>query len=384
MMPTGVAPADLRVEVVTSNDQLRELSGDWRRLATSRGNAFVTPEWFFAALRTVDAKSTPFVPVASDQGGELRGLLPLVQDEMGGLRFGGAGPADRLHPAAASADESAVAAAAAEALARRLGRRQVIRFDRVDSGADWPKAFAASWRPRLAIVERAAEDLPYVDLEGFTWEQYLATRSRGLRSQLGRKMRSLEREHEVAIRQPRAAGDVAEALDALFHLHDLRWSGSGRVSSFDKERVRELHREFVPAALEQGWLRLCVLEVDERPIAAWYGWSLDGRFAYYQAGFDPAWSSHSPGLLLLGETVRLAIAEGASEYDLLRGDESFKQRFANGVRKGRTLLLARRSHPIVVRDTVTGPLRAGWRRIPQSGQARVRAAFDRLPRIGAR
>jgi hypothetical protein len=82
------------------------------------------------------------------------------------------------------------------------------------------------------------------------------------------------------------------------------------------------------------------------PVAAWYGWSYGGRYAYYLAGFDPAWSRHSVGLLLLAHTIRAAAEEGAAEYDLLRGDEDYKDRFATGRRYAVTRIATPPLHPL--------------------------------------
>jgi len=50
--------------------------------------------------------------------------------------------------------------------------------------------------------------------------------------------------------------------------------------------------------------------------------------SYYQMGRDPAWNEAALGFVLLAHTIREAIQDGMIEYRLLRGDESFKYRFA--------------------------------------------------------
>jgi CelD/BcsL family acetyltransferase involved in cellulose biosynthesis len=357
--------------VVVDVGELGELAGDWSRLATERGNAFVTPEWTFAALATIDRDAEPRIVVVHDPGGELVGVLPVVCDG-GALRFAGSRPADRLHPAAAAADEERVAAAAALALARHEGRRLTARFDRVDTEDRWPQAFADAGRPRLRVVAQPPEELPYIPLGGRSYDDFIATRSRGLRSQVGRRKRALEKEHEVSLTVVDSPAGVEPALDELFRLHDLRTDASGRLSSLDLPGVREFHRVFVPVALERGWLRLCLLEVDGGSIAAWYGWSIGGRYAYYQAGFDPEWSRSSPGMLLLAETIRLAAEEGAAEYDLLRGGEAFKRRFADDARMGASLTLAPRFAPAVIRAAAGRRLRVLWRGLPEGARTRLR------------
>jgi CelD/BcsL family acetyltransferase involved in cellulose biosynthesis len=319
----------------------------WRRLAADRGNAFVTPEWYFAALRKLHpAGSSPAVVVLRDDDGSVTGLLPLVCDHSAGrprqASFAGTRLGDLYHPVAAEGDDGHVAVAAAPVLARYLGTRCRLDLGRVDAGTDWWRELARAWPARMSAIPHTAEALPYIELDGSSWDDYLAGRSRQFRNQVGRKMRGLKREHRVRVRSPESGDDVKGDFRTLFALHDARWRGRHTVSSIADPMARDFHRQFVLDAHERGWLRLFVLEVDEVAVAGWYGWRVGDRFSYYQAGFDPAWSRYSVGFLLLAETVREAIAEGAAEYDLLLGDEPFKARFATGARFGRSVLLAPR------------------------------------------
>ena len=191
-------------------------------------------------------------------------------------------------------------------------------------------------------------------------------------------MRSLERDHEVRVRRPETAEEVSNDLDTLFDLHDARWHERPGASSFAGLRARNLHRAFAAKAHERGWLRLYLLEVDGAAAAAWYGWRVGDRFSYYQAGFEPAWSRYSVGFLLLAETVREAIAEGAAEYDLLVGDEAFKARFATGERLGSTVLIA----PPISRTRLTASVervaRSGVRAMPGPARDRIRTLRRRI------
>jgi CelD/BcsL family acetyltransferase involved in cellulose biosynthesis len=55
-----------------------------------------------------------------------------------------------------------------------------------------------------------------------------------------------------------------------------------------------------------------------------YGILHRDSFIYFQSGYDPAWRNRSVGLVLVGETFRDAIDAGLTEYDFLRGTESYK------------------------------------------------------------
>ena len=67
--------------------------------------------------------------------------------------------------------------------------------------------------------------------------------------------------------------------------------------------------------------------------AAFYGFRYGNKFYFYQSGFDPAFARSSVGLVMVGLTIRDAIAEGATEYDMLHGDESYKFLWTKDVRQ---------------------------------------------------
>ncbi len=365
-----------------SEDALAPVLDAWRRLVAARGNAFVTPEWYLAALKELHSEATPAVAVVRESDGRVRGLLPLLGSpstrgsrlaSFPGTRFG-----DIFHPVAEPGDDEEIAATVAPALGRHLGARCELDLGRVDAGARWWRQLARAWPDRMTAVPQPEAPLPYVSLEGLDWDGYLATRSGQFRNQVRRKMRRLERDHEVSLRRSVTAEEVSSDLGTLFHLHDARWAAREGISSIAGPAIRNFHREFAAAAHERGWLRLYLLEVDGAAVAAWYGWRVGNRISYYQAGFHPAWSRYSVGFLLLAETVREAIAEGATEYDLLLGGEAFKVRFATGTRLGRSVLLA----PPISRKrfaaTAKGLAGSGVRAMPAPARERIRVLRNKI------
>ena len=369
-----------RIELATEIGDVKALAAEWRALAERRGNAFLTPEWFLAWLRHCGRGWAPYVVVARTPRGRLRGLLPLVSSKGNGRRDLRVCPiGDRFHPVADARDEEAVAAAAAaSAFSPADGGLRSLLLENIDTEGQWWRALAEASPAPLAAVERDYATLPFVEVARISWEEYLAGRSRQLRSQLGRKLRSLRKEHDVRFRRTRLLEEVPDDLGILFRLHDARWAERPDSSAFADPAIRAFHLEFASSAFQRGWLRLCVMEVDEVPIAALYGWLIGGRWSYYQAGFDPAWSRHSPGFLMLGETIRRAMEEGATEYDMLRGDEAFKRRFATSSRTVRTLLLAPRGQQAHISAAARVRLQRAWRTLPSRPRAQARRLADRL------
>ena len=369
-------------EVIDRRDALEPVFEPWRRLATTRGSAFLTPEWYLTALDVVHDDGVPAVAVARNGNGAVEGLLPLVWTDTAGRHGTAEVPATRFADVfqlvCEESNEDAVAAAVAPALAQHLGRRCQLRLGRLDPAGGWWGELARAWPASLTAVTGPEEALPYVMLDGTSWEEYLASRTGQFRSQVRRKMRSLQRDHEVRVRRTATAEEVAGDIKTLFELHERRWAGRDQASSLADARLRAFHRRFAVAAQENGWLRLYLLEVDGVPVAAWYGWRVGERYAYYQAGFDPAWARHSVGFLLMAETIREAIAEGAAEYDLLLGDEPFKLRFATAQHRARWTVLAPPLSRTRIAQAAANAARAGVRALPEAAQRSLRRLRGRL------
>jgi CelD/BcsL family acetyltransferase involved in cellulose biosynthesis/glycosyltransferase involved in cell wall biosynthesis len=124
--------------------------------------------------------------------------------------------------------------------------------------------------------------------------------------------------------QAATAATLAESLDIFFSLHRKRWAERGAPGVLADPAVERFHRAAAPALLNLGVLRLYVLRIAGRAAAALYGFQHRRRAYYYLGGFDPEFKAASPGALLLGHAIEQATAEGAREFDFLRGREAYK------------------------------------------------------------
>lgn len=333
----------MRADLVTDTGGLARIEDRWRDLAESAGNAFLTPEWFRCWLETPGRTGDWAVAVVPGERDRFDGVLPVIlegprtrrtlrlSDRLG----------DHFHPLARYGDQTAIATAAAEALRDSGQKITMAVLVNVDLGATWPRALWAG--PRRARANRQSEsELPFVTLPS-SWEEYLSERSSNARQQIRRRERKLDKLGDVVFRTA-DADSLSADLDTLFDLHLRRWSERGS-SSLEDPAARDYISRFAVLAQEQGWLRLNLLEVDGRAVAAFLGWRLGARFAFYQSGFDPEWSDHSVGSVLLGKTIRGAIEEGAHEFDMLLGTEPYKRRFADRSRAVETVVVATAGSP---------------------------------------
>ena len=174
---------------------------------------------------------------------------------------------------------------------------------------------------------------PFIDLSGQSWRSYLTSLGPAHRANLLRRLRNLERRYEVRFEEVATEAERGEALALLVRLHNLRWRNLGGSTAFYLPGLLAFHDEFSALALQRGWLRLFVLRLDGRAVAALYGFRYGRTFYFYQSGFDPAFGSYSVGLVTMGLTIRRAIEEGASEFDLLHGAEAYKFLWAREARE---------------------------------------------------
>lgn len=340
-----------------------------------RENPFISPEWFQVATTGIVEERPHAIGWWVDD--ELRGVLPLVRSSRGRvglLRFPYALRGDWFGPACRVEDEAAMATACATALEAEGSAWSAALLDRVDVDSAWPDALL---RPggRLRLAPRRRVDvLPFIAFDEDGYAGYLASRSRNFRSQLGRRRRKLERDHGLTFRLSDDPARLQEDMSAFLHLHDERWQGRGG-STLSNARSRELYRAFAAVAQSRGWLRLWLAEADGEPAAAWYGWRIGERYCYALAGLSSRFESHGLGTVLLAHTIEQAAAEGVSTYDLMWGDESYKDRFATGRREAATWYLAsgRGSH-LALSAAVRGA------RLSRHLSPRLRAPLRRLRR----
>jgi CelD/BcsL family acetyltransferase involved in cellulose biosynthesis len=310
----GTTAAAVRFELV---DGLASLRDEWTTLAEQGHNVFATWEFASTWWEHFGAGRRLVTVGCRDSGGELFAVLPLYfwrRRPLRVLRFLGHGAGDILGPVCRleRADD------AARALRRLLEAASwdwdVFVGENIPGEQDWPLRLGGE------VIRREGNPVLRAP-EGF--EDFLARRTPNFRSQVRRAERRLARRYRIRFRLSDST-TLDPDLDALFRLHQARF---GEQSAFAGSRTA-FHHAFARRAEERGWLRLWILELDGRPVAAQYGFRFGGVESFYQSGRDPALRRESLGMTLLAHAIRSADGEGVREFALLRGHEPYKYRFA--------------------------------------------------------
>jgi CelD/BcsL family acetyltransferase involved in cellulose biosynthesis len=322
-----ISIASRRAHAVTElrdEAELRDIVPEWRALcASSDGTPFQRPEWLLPWWRRFGAGELRVLVVR--YGSELVGLAPLYlrrgwQGDRE-LAFVGAGNTDYLDVITAPAHRDEVAAAV---------------VDRIAGGhADWDgcalgplpqrSPLLTALAPRGWTAPRTRTDVcPVLSVWGAHRDIMSTVRERQL-AQLHYERRRLSREHAVDVREGSAA-TAAAMLAELCRLHTGRWRDRGD-GVLEDERTRAFHLDVVREMANAGILRLYTLTIDGRPAAAFYGFAEHRRWFYYLGGFDPAFRRYSVGSLVILHALEKAAGENATQFNFLRGAESYKYRW---------------------------------------------------------
>jgi CelD/BcsL family acetyltransferase involved in cellulose biosynthesis len=332
------------ITVISEVRAFQAMREPWNALldASESSNPFLTWEWmstWWTHLR--GAAALHIVTVHS--GTELIAIAPLVVVRRGlslqpRLEFLGAaaGGADYLDVIVRQGHASEALAA----LSVHLGRQQMaLHLDRLP-----PKPLAAALQRAMAAggwtaLETSPDVCPYVELAGRTWDSYLQSLGSSHRANFRRRLRALETKFSFTFTPVTTDEERRRVTDALFLFHDQRFTECGGSTAFSTMPLRAFHEDLTRQALAQGWLRMYALSLDDTVAGAMYGFARNGRFYFYQHGFDAAYTRYSVGLVLMGLTIRAAIDEGMREFDMLYGHEAYKNLWARSQRPlGRLML----------------------------------------------
>jgi len=317
---------------------MKRLALPWNDLA--RGVPFRRWEWLYSWWRHYGQGRTPFVLTVRDEDDALVGLAPWFVEDLRArgrvVRFLGSGEvcSDHLSILTQEGREDDVAetlarwlteAAAADAANGTAGHRwDLLELSGVDVHDEAVMRLIEHLRLRgNTIHRRGGPNCWRIELPD-TWEQYLAMLSKSHRKQIRRVERRMEETGRIRLKTVDSRDDLQIGLDLLVDLHRRRRRSLGEKGCFSSQAFSGFVQETAERFLHDGYLRLCWVELDARPIAAELQIAGQDVTYAYQAGINPKFLDEEPGRLINIATIKRAIDEGHRGFDFLRGDEPYK------------------------------------------------------------
>jgi CelD/BcsL family acetyltransferase involved in cellulose biosynthesis len=196
---------------------------------------------------------------------------------------------------------------------------------------------AAGMGLEVEVVDDQNGVAPFLALPE-TWEAYLEGLPAKLRHEIKRKAKKLEAETGPYRIVTATRENLHALLDRFVELHRMSEGPKGVFMQPGMEIFfRRLGEAFGPA----GIFRLTFIEVDGQLAAGTIGFEFGGTSSLYNSAFDRTWGALAPGMVLVGEDIRLAIQDGCDAFDLLKGDYQYKYRFGAVPRAVKRIVVSR-------------------------------------------
>jgi CelD/BcsL family acetyltransferase involved in cellulose biosynthesis len=344
-----------------------DIEPQWDALAAEGESPFLTAAWLGSWWRAFAPEEAVALVLRDEDGSLLAGGL--FRESGGELRAAvNAHTNDWNVVAADSGARSRFWSEVGEMRHRRIALAPLLDGD----DASMPAAILRDHG--CHVVEKALEPSPWLELPG-SLDDLLAARSRNLRSQVGRRRRALEKEGDLAFRVVTDAASIDQDLDALLALEASGWKGKGGTAIAGDAALVAHYRAFAETAAAQGWLRLYMLELNEKLIAADYGCVFRNCGYLIKTAYDEDLGRFAPGLVLRAAVLGASIEEGLERYDLLGGPDGYKLRWADKLR-GRSAIRGFRG----ARAAPAYAWHSSLRPALKGARDRAKAAFGRAGR----
>jgi CelD/BcsL family acetyltransferase involved in cellulose biosynthesis len=142
----------------------------------------------------------------------------------------------------------------------------------------------------------------------------------------------LKREQAFRARGSLAVSSITDVaamralLPEFYEQYDARWRAKGEPGEFADPRRRAFLERALDLAADTGWARFLRIEWEGRFLAAEFAWHYKGTHFSAPWCFAMAEARHSPGHVLLRQSLLAALEAGLHTYDLGIGDQEYKFR----------------------------------------------------------
>jgi CelD/BcsL family acetyltransferase involved in cellulose biosynthesis len=330
------------VEVVFSEDPRDFQRRDWTDLvrADPAGTFFHTPDFLKLYWEEFGHEPDHLLLAFGEHGGGTQVAASAFELIAGTLRFlGGTEVTDYQGPVAMPEARDGFADEVWTGLLARGDWRQADLRGLPDDSPWLPSLRDAAGAHGLEVDETEDQNgvAPILQLPA-SWDEYLAQIPSKLRHEIRRKAKKLEAETGPLTIETATDETLLPLLDRFVELHRM---SEGPKGVFMVPGMEIFFRRLGETFCERGVFRLSFIRVEGELAAGTIGFSHEGRYALYNSVFDRRWQRLAPGMVLVAEDIRQAIAEGCSLFDFLKGDYAYKYRFGARKRGVKRLIVTR-------------------------------------------
>lgn len=319
----------MQIEVIRSEDAWSALAAEWGQLVQHTHQN--TPFQLYAFQRAWwqhlgggEWKDVQlYILTGRSDEGELLGIAPLFRAG-DTLHFIGTHEiADFLDFIARPADLPEFIEAVLAYLATQDDWQILDLYNLLDSSASLSLLGDISQKQNWSFTQETLQPSPYLPIPD-DLDAYIDRLDSKQAHELRRKLRRAAKNPQpISLEIISDAAALPAALDDFFTL----MTQEADKARFLTKPMRTQMDTSVHAAFADGWLQLAFLKIGTVRAAGYLNFDYDGCVWGYNAGFNNAYASLSPGWLIMAELVRWCAAHGRKIFDFMRGGEDYKYRF---------------------------------------------------------
>ncbi len=302
--------------------ELESVESEWRQLwLRTNCSPFQSPDWLLPWWTAFHDNRELYVIIVRRER-RIAAILPLyrqLRDQFRDLVFVGTGNTDHLDIIAHTGDDDAVAVAL-RALVELGSRWDAIDLHEIPETSP---LLRLAEHGRLVHETSVQDCCPMIELPNSNDIPLGSARLRSWLATASRKLLNVGRARRVDA----DTENCRELFDELVKLHTMRWQSKGKSGVLGDAQTLTFHHQVIERLCDAKLLRLFVLELGQKRVGAYYGFSHAATSYYYLSGFDSGYENLSIGSLLIAEAVEMARCEGRRTFDFLRGREPYKYRF---------------------------------------------------------
>jgi hypothetical protein len=258
----------------------------------------------------------------------------------------------------AGADAKNACAALASFIAAERPRWHTVRIDYLKESNPASAALVyALVQTGFSVHRHHQYENWYFDSAGASFDEYFATRPSRLRNTVERKSRKLYKSHQVAFELYRdQADDLERGVRDYVAVYNSSWKRPEPHPNFMPDLARRL--------VASGCLRLGVLYVDGKPVAAQFWITTRSEACIYKLAYDEQYADLSVGAVLSREMFRQALdIDRTTRIDYGVGSEAYKREWMSATQEifGVRAYSRRTLHGVAY--IVAAGLKAGVRRL---------------------
>ena len=317
---SGTGMSTVQTQLLTGFHDPRIDPERWQALLQTGDTdvVFLTWHWMSAWWETLGKGQ--LLLVAAERNGVLAAIAPMYSLE-GMVFFLGTGVSDYLDFIGDISDPEVLVAllvTAREQVSDFIGFKFHFVRERSRTGQFLA---AAAQRLNLRCVLRNESIAVTVEL---------SRQADNIRAVLERSM--LKRENyfrkggQLLIRRETDSAVIQSLLAEFCNQYTARWEAKGLPSDLADPQQVAFYECFLDRASKMGWIRFLQIEWQDRFLAAELAWYYRGTHFSAPWCFSIAESRHSPGHVLLRQSLLAALDTGLHTYDFGLGDQDYKFR----------------------------------------------------------